>query len=127
MAGSTIFFGLPIGRVQNASMSLKVMLSATATGILLFLLYDVLADGVEPVDAALKSGRPPTTARGATSPARARCFALGFGAGLLSLVDYDRWMARERAKACSGRAQLGSGVRAVVDPRSLSARAGSRC
>ena len=48
IAGSTIFIGLPVGRVQNCSLALKATLSAAATGILLFLFFDVLEHGVEP-------------------------------------------------------------------------------
>ena len=42
VAGATIFIGLPLGRLQTANVALKAALSATATGILLFLLYDVI-------------------------------------------------------------------------------------
>ncbi len=101
VAGSTIFIGLPIGRVRNASMALKVTLSATATGILLFLLYDVLANGVEPVDASLKSAVH-DGGSWADFVGLAALLAIGFGVGLLSLVYYDRWMARERAKSLLG-------------------------
>jgi zinc transporter, ZIP family len=101
VAGSTIFIGLPIGRVRNCSMALKVTLSATATGILLFLLYDVLANGVAPVDASLKAAVN-DGGSWADFVGLAALLALGFGVGLLSLVYYDRWMARERAKSLLG-------------------------
>jgi ZIP family zinc transporter len=101
VAGSTIFIGLPIGRVQNASVALRVTLSATATGILLFLLYDVLANGVEPVETSLKAAVH-TGGSWADFAGLAALLALGFGVGLLGLVYYDRWMARERAKSLLG-------------------------
>ena len=101
VAGSTIFIGLPIGRVRNASMALKVTLSATATGILLFLFYDVLANGVKPVDTSLKAAVH-DGGSWADFVGLAALLALGFGVGLLSLVYYDRWMARERAKSLLG-------------------------
>jgi ZIP family zinc transporter len=101
IAGSTIFVGLPIGRVRNASMALKVTLSATATGILLFLLYDVLANGVAPVDNSLKAAVH-DGGSWADFIGLAALLAIGFGVGLLSLVYYDRWMARERAKSLLG-------------------------
>jgi len=53
VAGSTIFVGLPVGRLQGSSTALKAALSSAATGILLFLLYDVLQHGVSPVDSSL--------------------------------------------------------------------------
>ncbi len=101
VAGSTIFIGLPIGRVRNASMALKVTLSATATGILLFLFYDVLANGVAPVNDSLKAA---VHSGGSWSDfvGLAALLTIGFGVGLLSLVYYDRWMARERAKSLLG-------------------------
>ena len=50
IAGLTIFLGLPIGRMQNVSAETKAFLAATATGILIFLLWDVLSEAVGPVD-----------------------------------------------------------------------------
>ena len=44
LAGVTIFLGLPIGRLHDvAPRRFKAFLSAIATGILLFLLWDVLS------------------------------------------------------------------------------------
>lgn len=53
-AGFTIFFlGLPIGRLRAPMPNLKTALNAVAIGILVFLLWDVLAHAWEPVDRAL--------------------------------------------------------------------------
>jgi len=101
VAGSTIFVGLPAGRIQRAGTALKATLSATATGILLFLLYDVLANGVAPVDDSLKAAVHHGGSWGDFA-GLAALLALGFGVGLLGLVYYDRWMARERAKSLLG-------------------------
>src|SRR5919199_1718638 len=57
IAGLTIFIGLPIGRMHGLDAWLKCFLSSTATGILLFLLWDVLSGAVEPVEEALTAGR----------------------------------------------------------------------
>src|ERR671932_121601 len=57
IAGLTIFLGLPIGRMQNVKPATKAFLAATATGILIFLLWDVLSEAVEPVEEALTAGR----------------------------------------------------------------------
>src|SRR5215203_6777212 len=54
VAGFTIFIGLPLGRVQSADAKLRAALSGLAAGILLFLLYDVLAHGVGPVEESLE-------------------------------------------------------------------------
>src|SRR5262249_18391394 len=56
VAGSTIFIGLPVGRMQSVSPRVKSFLSASATGILLFLIWDVLSAAVKPVEDALKAG-----------------------------------------------------------------------
>ena len=53
IAGATIFLGLPIARISSFSPVARAGLSALATGILLFLLWDVLTHAVEPIDSAL--------------------------------------------------------------------------
>jgi ZIP family zinc transporter len=101
LAGFTIFLGLPIGRIKSASIRLKAALSAMATGILLFLLWDVLVHGIEPVEEALKSA----TDEGGSWVDFARLavtFAAGATIGLMSLVYYDRWFGRQRGKAMLG-------------------------
>ena len=47
VAGFTIFLGLPIARMKNASPKFKGMLNAAATGILLFLLVEVMKHALE--------------------------------------------------------------------------------
>jgi ZIP family zinc transporter len=96
IAGSTIFLGLPLARMQNVTTELKAFLAATATGILLFLLWDVLSEAVGPVEDALTSGRDGRFAW--------LSFLLlgGFLVGLMSLVYYDAWMKRRRRRAFLG-------------------------
>ena len=96
VAGSTIFLGLPIGRMQSVSASVKAFLASTATGVLLFLLWDVLSGAVEPVETALKDGRDGRFLW------LAFVLTAGFAVGLLSLVYYDAWMKRRRRKAFLG-------------------------
>jgi ZIP family zinc transporter len=101
LAGFTIFLGLPIGRIKSASTRLKAGLSAMATGILLFLLWDVLVHGIEPVEEALRSA----TDEGGSwldFVQLAVTFAAGATIGLMSLVYYDRWFGRQRSKAMLG-------------------------
>jgi zinc transporter, ZIP family len=100
-AGSTIFVGLPVGRLQSAGSALKATLSAGATGILLFLLYDVLSNGVGPVEDSLKSAVKHGGSWGDFT-GLAALLAGGFGIGLLGLVHYDRWMSRQRSKSLLG-------------------------
>jgi zinc transporter, ZIP family len=96
IAGATIFLGLPIGRMQNVSAATKAFLAAVATGILIFLLWDVLSGAVEPIESALTAGDDSTFAW------RAFLLLAGFSVGLMSLVYYDLWMKRRRRKAFLG-------------------------
>ena len=104
IAGFTIFLGLPIGRMQGVQASTKAFLAATATGILVFLLWDVLSAAVEPVEGALEDGR---TGRFAWL---SFLLAAGFVVGLMSLVYYDVWMKRRRRRAF-----LGPGAASTVE------------
>ena len=101
LAGSTIFLGLPLGRVRNASTRLKAFLSATATGILLFLFVEVVIHGVEPVEEALVSA---ANEGGSWSHFfwLASILVLGGIVGLMSLVYYADWLGKQRAKAMLG-------------------------
>ena len=96
IAGATIFLGLPIGRMQNVSASTKAFLAAVATGVLIFLLWDVLSGAVDPIESALTSGDDSTFFW------RALLLLVGFSVGLMSLVYYDVWMKRRRRKAFLG-------------------------
>ena len=101
LAGFTIFLGLPVGRIRTTDTRLKAALSATATGILLFLFWDVLVHGIEPVEEALEKA---TDEGGSWLEflGLAATFAAGASAGLMSLVYYDRWSGRQRSKAMLG-------------------------
>ena len=74
LAGFTIFLGLPIGRLQSPAPRLKAFLSAAATGILLFLLWDVLSAGIEPVEQRSSPRQSITTDRGSGSSGWRRSF-----------------------------------------------------
>jgi ZIP family zinc transporter len=96
IAGATIFIGLPIARLKSFSPVGRAGLSALATGILLFLLWDVLSKAVEPVaggkDSALELhhwGRFAWLAALGTS---------GFALGLMGLVYYSVWMRRRSSR-----------------------------
>src|SRR2546430_166918 len=53
VAGFTIFLGLPLGRLKNPDPRLKAGLCAAATGILIFLFWDIVTNGIDPVQIAL--------------------------------------------------------------------------
>jgi ZIP family zinc transporter len=96
IAGFTIFLGLPIGRVGNTSRAVRAGLTAFATGILLFLLWDVLSHGVGPVETAVEEHEWGKLA--GLGP----LLGIGLGLGFMGLVYYDRWMTGKRATPLVG-------------------------
>src|SRR5436309_13388569 len=104
LAGLTIFLGLPMARMRGIPPQLKGFLTATATGILLFLFWDVTSQAIDPVETALD-------ARDWGRFAGIAAIALGgFIVGLMSLVYYDSWM-----KARQRRAMLGPGAASTAE------------
>lgn len=53
IAGVTIVLGLPVARLRQPMPHLRVFLNATAVGVLLFLVWDVLSKEWEPINTAL--------------------------------------------------------------------------
>ncbi len=95
IAGATIFLGLPVGRLRDPSPRLTAFLSATATGILLFLFWDVVSAAVEPIESALRNA----VDHGGSwfrFVAFASLFAVCLGLGLLVLIYYESWAERRR-------------------------------
>jgi ZIP family zinc transporter len=94
IAGFTIFLGLPVARLKNPSPAWQAFLTALATGILVFLLWDILTKATEPIDSALEA------ARGGQSGALLlllTLFACGLGLGLLLLVYLERLTRRRQS------------------------------
>jgi zinc transporter, ZIP family len=87
-AGATIFLGLPVARVRGLPKSVQGFLNAFATGILVFLLWDILSHAGEPVSTALTAAH--RSGSGGSFVAMAAIFALGIAAGLLVLVYFNR-------------------------------------
>src|SRR5690348_9573441 len=56
-AGLTIYLGLPLAFLKQTPQSLKVFSNMLATGILLFLLFDVVSKANDPINAALDQAR----------------------------------------------------------------------
>jgi zinc transporter, ZIP family len=98
IAGLTIFCGLPAGRLRRLPLGVSALLGATATGILLFLLWDVLSAGVEPVEAALNAAASDHDGTWLRFAALAVVFVTCFGVGLMSLVYFDRVVAGRRRR-----------------------------
>jgi len=90
IAGATIVLGLPLGRLRTTSPTTRTFLNAVAIGVLVFLLWDVLAHAWEPVDTALAAGD--------LLPASgfAALLLAGLAAGLLGLTAYEQRLTRPR-------------------------------
>jgi len=105
IAGATIFLGLPVARFNTFGPVARACLAALATGILLFLLWDVLSHAVEPIESSLQArhwGRFAwLSAIGAT----------GFAAGLMGLVYYSVWMRGRSSRRAT--TMVGPGAAAV--------------
>jgi ZIP family zinc transporter len=83
IAGFTVFIGLPIARLRGLKPPVQGFLNAIATGVLVFLLWDILTHASAPVESAvgnLHKGNPQPFLL------LAFIFAAALGVGLLSLV-----------------------------------------
>src|SRR3954453_4962044 len=109
VAGLTIFIGLPIGRWHSSRRGVTTLLPSTAVGILTFLLIDVFASAMEPVEDSLKAAAHDG---GSYVRAAGLCavFLAGLVAGLMTLVYYDRWKARGMSRLSPG-----PGAAAITD------------
>jgi ZIP family zinc transporter len=109
VAGFTIYLGLPLGRLRNTDPRLRAGLSALAAGILIFLLWDVLVHGVEPVEESLE-----VAVEGEGSwlefVGYAGLLTAGLIVGLMGLVYYDRWMRGRRTSNV-----IGPGAAAIAE------------
>src|SRR5437016_5567386 len=56
VAGATIFLGLPVARMRGLPKPVQGFLNAFATGILVFLLWDILTHAAGPVEVAVGQG-----------------------------------------------------------------------
>ncbi|HZQ17013.1 MAG TPA: hypothetical protein VFA82_09595 [Gaiellaceae bacterium] len=96
VAGFTIYVGLPMGRLGGLSTRVRASLSAVATGILVFLFWDVVSHGVAPVESKLEAHSWGPFA------GYAALLGAGFAAGLMALVYYDEWLRTRRATPLIG-------------------------
>src|SRR5229473_161795 len=93
IAGGTIFLGLPVARMHGLPKPVQGFLNAFATGILIFLLWDILSHAGSPVDSALNQARIQSevlTSSYLPFILMVAIFAVGVGAGLLGLVYFNR-------------------------------------
>ncbi len=99
IAGFTIYIGLPVARIRHSRPALQAFLNALATGILVFLLWDVLTKATEPIDTALSAAKQGDARE---FVALLVIFATGFGIGLLGLVYFERIVIRRSAQRARG-------------------------
>jgi len=111
IAGFTIYLGLPLGRVRVASLKTKAFLNAASAGILLFLLFEILAHATEPVEDALKQAADGQAAWGLFA-ALGLVYTLGLGVGLLSLFYLGRLWKRPPPPE---RTSIGPGAMSVAE------------
>ena len=98
IAGLTILLGMPLGRVRASAPGVRLFLNAFAIGILVFLLWDVLAHAWEPLDAELGALHDGSGGLGPVLGGAA-LFLGGLAVGLLSLAGYERWLERRQPTA----------------------------
>src|SRR5207247_10660220 len=96
IAGSTIFLGLPMGRMRKPRPRLKALLNAFSAGILVFLLFDILENATEPLERLME-----LTAAGRPDWGRfvllALVYAAGLAAGLFSLLYLGTYQRARRS------------------------------
>jgi ZIP family zinc transporter len=86
-AGLTIFAGLPVARMGWLPRRAQGFLNAVATGILVFLLWDILSHGAEPIHSALDSLKKGSGA--GQLAALTGIFAGGLAVGLVGLAYFN--------------------------------------
>lgn len=89
IAGATILLGLPMGRVRSVRPTMRIGLTSVALGILIFLVWDVLAHAWEPIDRALA---PAPDVR--TITLDGGVFLVGLALGLVGLALLERRIRR---------------------------------
>jgi len=94
IAGFTIYLGLPIAKMKNPSRSWQAFLNALATGILVFLFWDIISKATEPITDALLSAQKGNPG---SFVLLLLLFVAGFGVGLLSLVYFEGQYTRRTA------------------------------
>ena len=97
IAGGSIFLGLPIGRMKRPAPQLRQFLNALAVGILIFLIWDVLAHAYDPITIALGRLHHHTGSL-ATVFGYGMLFFGGLGVGLLGLTYYAKFLKRQKPR-----------------------------
>jgi ZIP family zinc transporter len=112
-AGLTIYLGLPLAFLKRMPHTFKAFASMLATGILVFLFYDVISKATEPIDEAITAFQKDTAAGGELF-LDVGLVVVGVLVGLLGLVYFNRWVI---ARYTSRKLPLPSGGEVVNPPR----------
>lgn len=88
-AGLTIYLGLPIAFLKQTPQSLKIFLNMLATGVLIFLFFDVVSKASDPISAALDQVRTQHIGTGLFF-LDVFLFVFGIGLGSVGLVYFNR-------------------------------------
>jgi ZIP family zinc transporter len=92
IAGSTIFLGLPVGRIRSVSPAGRAFLNAVAIGVLLFVLWDVAAAAMDAMETALMAAVDGTAGWIAFTEL-AVVALVGMVVGFAGLIGYQSWVA----------------------------------
>lgn len=90
-AGLTIYLGLPLAFFKKAPQTFKSFCNMFATGILVFLFFDVVGKATETINAALNTLSQQHTGL-QTVFAYTGCMVFGFLVGLLGLVYFNKYI-----------------------------------
>jgi len=97
IAGATILLGLPVGRMKRPAPELRQLLNATAAGVLLFLLWDVLTAAFEPLEEPVEELGAGHGGELGEVFGYGLLFFGGLTIGLMALIYYEAWMKRRIA------------------------------
>jgi ZIP family zinc transporter len=95
IAGFTIYLGLPVARLRNLSSSWQAFLNALATGILIFLFWDVISKADQTIGAAMDRAHDGSPRALITLLI---VFVVGLTVGLMGLVYFERRVLRPVAE-----------------------------
>jgi ZIP family zinc transporter len=116
-AGLTIFLGLPLAFLKHLPQSLKVFLNMLATGILIFLLFDVMSKASDPINASLNEVRIHHTGTGMFE-LDVFLLSLGIGLGSVGLVHVHRLILRRMQKHTQKRTAASRVAQVAAGPSS---------
>ncbi len=127
VAGLTIYLGLPLAFLSKTSQRLKTFSSMLATGILVFLFYDVVGKASEPIEETLTAVQERQAASG-TLAWDVGLLVAGVLVGLLGLVYFNkhvlaRYKSHKLPKAPSSAAQTSPVEPAPATPGATSPKA----